>query len=221
MVGYDMNIRLLVEKLWIENKKFIKSEEIKEYCRSMKMDHTQAIHYLSKRRILVRIFKGIFYIKSIEEIKLGRNKYNHLQLVAKGLELKGVKNWYFGLHSALKLNDMTHEYFTIEEVISDSIFRANPINIAGYKFRFIKLSPSLVVFGINNSRNHLRYSDAEKTIIDFIYLARHKGTPVDKIIIDVSSWITTTTLSKSKLRNYARKYPKQVASTVEMVINTK
>ncbi|HVX03144.1 MAG TPA: hypothetical protein VHA09_08325 [Nitrososphaera sp.] len=211
-----MRMSLLVEKLWMENKEFVTSKELKEYCRSMKMDYTLVIRYLvSRKKYLFRIFRGIFYVRSLEELKLGRSKYNHLELVAKGLELKGVKDWYFGLHSALKLNNMTHEHFAIEEVVSNSIFRANPFDIAGYKFRFVKLSPPLVSFGIKEERA-LRYSDPEKTVLDFIYLARQKGVPVDKIVADVSSW--SAGLSKDKLRKYAKKYPKTVATIAGMVI---
>jgi hypothetical protein len=211
-----MKMSLLVEKLWIENNEFVTSEELKEYCRSMKMDYALVIRYLvSRKKYLLRIFRGIFYVRSLEELKLGRSRYNHLELVAKGLELKGVKNWYFGLHSALKLNNMTHEHFAVEDVVSDSIFRANPFDIAGYKFRFVKLSPSLVSFGIKEE-GLLRYSDPEKTILDFIYLARQKGVPADKIIADVSAWAAA--LSEDGLRKYAKKYPKTVAAVAEMVI---
>jgi hypothetical protein len=210
-----MKMSLLVEKMWIENKEFVTSEELKGYCKSMKMDYSLVVRYLSSRKHLVRIFRGVFYVRSLEELKLGRSKYNHLELVAKGLELKGVENWYFGLHSALKLNNMTHEHFAIEEVVSDSVFRANPFDIAGYKFRFVKLSPPLVSFGIKEERA-LRYSDPEKTILDFIYLARQKGVPADRIVADVSSWAKG--LSKDRLRKYAKKYPKTVAAIADMVI---
>jgi hypothetical protein len=173
------------------------------------------IRYLLKRKHFVRIFKGIYYIKSLEELKLGKTKYNHLELVAKGLEIKGVKNWYFGLHTALKRNNMTHEYFTIDEVINDSLFRANPVNIDGYKFRFIKLSSHLLEFGIK-SEGLLRYSDPEKTILDFVYLSRQKGKPSNRIVMDVADW--TKNISENKLKKYAIKYPKTVAKTVEMMI---
>lgn len=210
-----MRMSLLVEKLWMENKEFVTSEELKEYCRSMKMDYALAIRYLASRKYLVRIFRGIFYVRSLEELRLGRSKYNHLELVARGIELKGVKDWYFGLRSALKLNNMTHEHFAIEEVVSDSIFRANPFDIAGYKFRFVKLSPSLVSFGIKKERA-LRYSDPEKTILDFIYLARQKGVPAYKIVADMSSWAAG--LSNDRLRRYAKKYPKTVAAIADLVL---
>jgi predicted transcriptional regulator of viral defense system len=211
-----MRTSLLVEKLWIEDKEFVKSRELKEYCKLMKIDYDLALRYLvSRKPYLVRIFRGIFYVKSLEELKLGRRRYNHLELVAKGLELKGAKNWYFGLHSALKLNNMTHEHFAIEEVVSDTIFRANPFDIAGHKFRFIKLSEHLVGFGIKEE-GLIRYSDPEKTILDFIYLARQKGILANRIADDLSSWAGG--LSRDRLREYAGKYPMTVAAIAEMII---
>ena len=210
-----MKMSILVEKLWMENKEFVTVKELKEYCKMLKLKHESVIHYLLKRKHLVRIFKGIYYIKSLEEFELGKTKYNHLELVAKGLELKGVKNWYFGLHTALKHNNMTHEYFTIDEVISDSIFRANPVNIVGYKFKFIKLTPPLIKFGIK-SKGLLRYSDPEKTILDFVYLSLQEGTPSNRISMDVGDWAKD--ISENKLNKYVIKYPKTVAKTVEMII---
>jgi hypothetical protein len=173
------------------------------------MDYTAVVSYFVKRKYFVRILRGIFYVKSLEEAKLGRSRYNHLELVAKGLELKKVSNWYFGLHTALKLNNMTHETFAVEDVVNDKLFRANPIAIAGYKFKFSRLSPSLLGFGIRKAGNGVRYSDPEKTLLDFIYLWRYNGIPEEKIVADVSGWEKGA--SKEKLMAYAKKYPKTVA----------
>lgn len=212
-----MRMSILLEKLWIDKKEFVTTKEIKEYCKTMKLKPDAVIHYFTRRKSLVRIFKGIFYVKSLEEFKLGKNKYNHLELVTKGLELKGVKNWYFGLHTALKRNNMTHEYFTIDEVISDSLFRANPVNIVGYKFRFIKISPSLLNFGIKKDNSTgIRYSDPEKTILDFIYLSTQDGADANRVAMDVSDWAKD--VSKDKIRKYSKNYPKTVANVVELVI---
>ena len=106
----------------------------------------------------------------------GRINLSHLELAARGLEIKKVKNWYFGLHTALKLNNMTHESFAIEEVISDSLFRAKPIKIANYNFKFIKLPRKLFGFGVEE-RNGLTISDPEKTVLDFIYLWNQNRLP--------------------------------------------
>jgi len=182
----------------------------------MKLDYKTVIRYFIAQGYMTRIFRGIFYVKTFDEMKLGRSKYNHLELVAKGLELKNVRNWYFGLHTALKLNNMTHEYFAVEDVINDTLFRAKPINIAGYKFKFTKLSPSMVGFGINKKDEMIRYSDPEKTVLDFIYIWRYNGVPKDKIVLDISEWAKQG--SKEKLMSYAKKYPKTVTEIVERVI---
>jgi len=113
-----------------------------------------------RRDYVIRIFKGIFYVKSLDEIKYGPLKYSLLELISKGLELKDVKNWYLGLYTASKLNNATHEYFTIDYVISDGLYRNKPITINNRKFKFHKLKPSLLKFGI--IENKCRYSDLEK-----------------------------------------------------------
>jgi len=199
----------LLRKLWMDKKEFVTAEELERYCKSLRMDYTAVVSYFAKRKYFVRILRGIFYVKSLEEAKLGRSRYNHLELVAKGLELKKVSNWYFGLHTALKLNNMTHETFAVEDVVNDKLFRANPIAIAGYKFKFSRLSPSLLGFGIRKAGNGVRYSDPEKTLLDFIYLWRYNGIPEEKIVADVSGWEKGA--SKEKLMAYAKKYPKTVA----------
>ena len=205
----------LLKKLQLEGKEFVTAEELKRYCRLMKLDYGIVVRYFGMRGYLVRIFRGIFYVKSPEELKLGRTRYNHLELVAKGLELKKVSNWYFGLHTALKLNNMTHESFAIEYVINDKLFRANPFTIAGYKFKFSRLSPALFDFGIREAENGLRYSDPEKTVLDFIYVWRYNGIPEEKIAADVGGWAKGA--SKEKLRTYAKKYPNTVAKIAAMV----
>ncbi len=212
-----MRMTTIMEKLWIENKEFVTTQELKEYCKILKLEYASVIHYLSKMKYLIRIFRGIFYVKSLEEFKLNKSKYNHLELVANGLELKEVKNWYFGLHTALKLNNMTHEHFTIEEVITDSLFKPKPINIAGYKFKFVKISPSLVKFGIKKKNDTmLRYSDPEKTILDFIYLFTQDGVESERVVMDVSEW--SKDISREKTKKYSKNYPKTVAKIVEKVI---
>jgi predicted transcriptional regulator of viral defense system len=193
----------------MDKKEFVTAEELERYCKSLRMDYTAVVSYFVKRKYFVRILRGIFYVKSLEEAKLGRSRYNHLELVARGMELKNVKRWYFGLHTALKLNNMTHETFAVEDVVNDKLFRANPIAIAGYKFKFSRLSPSLLGFGIRKAGNGVRYSDPEKTLLDFIYLWRYNGIPQEKIVADVSGWEKGA--SKEKLIAYAKKYPKTVA----------
>jgi predicted transcriptional regulator of viral defense system len=210
-----MKTDILLRKLRMENREFVTSKDLRAYCKSLKLHYDIAVRHLVPRGYLVRIFKEIFYIKSLEELELARPKYTHLELVAKGLELKNVKHWYFGLHTALKLNNMTHETFTVEDVINDKLFRANPFTIAGYRFKFSRLSPALLSFGIKKAENGVRYSDPEKTVLDFIYLWRYNGIPEEKIAADISTWAKNA--KKEKLKAYAKKYPKTVAEIAAKV----
>ncbi len=211
-----MTMSHLLRKLWMDKKEFVTSPELRAYCRSFKMDYPTVALYLTRRGNMVRVFRGVFYVKSPEELKLSRSRYTHLELVAKGLELKKVRNWYFGLHTALKVNNMAHETFAVEDVINDKLFRAKPFTIAGYKFKFSRLSPGLLSFGIRKTEKGVRHSDPEKTILDFIYLWRYNGIPEEKIAADVSGWAKG--ISKEKLMAYAKKYPNTVAKIAARVV---
>ncbi len=210
-----MKESILLKKIRIEGKEFVTSNELKQYCKQMNISYSSAISHFTSRGQMIRIFKGIFYVKSLDEVKLGKSKYNYLELVAKGLELKGIKDWYFGLYTALKLNNMTHEHFTVDYVINDKIFRAKPIKIAGYSFKFVKLKPALFCFGIITS--DLTYSDPEKTILDLAYIWTYKGMPQERVIVDISEWAIN--LSETRINEYAKNYPKTIQAIAAKVIN--
>ncbi len=209
-----MNSSLLLEKLHLMGREFVSSDEIKSYCSTLNLSYEKVIRYFMRMKYIIRIFKGIFYVKSLEEIKYESIKYSHLELVAKGLELKDVKNWYFGLYTALKLNNATHEYFAIDYVISDGLYRNKPIIVDNRKFKFHKIKPSLLKFGI--IENKFKYSDLEKTILDFIYLWIYNSTPKNRILIDISGY--TKKLSESKIRDYIHWYPKSVKEIIKEIM---
>jgi predicted transcriptional regulator of viral defense system len=209
-----MTMNPVLKKLHLENKEFVKSDEIKLYCRDFKLDYNNTIRNLSARGYLLRIFRGIFYVKSFDEQKMGSMKYSHLELVSRGMDLKGITNWYFGLNTALKLNNATHEHFTVDYVLSDTLFRNKPIYIAGYKFRFVKLKESLFTFGIKHKK--YRHSDLEKTILDLIYISRYSSVPKEKIVIDIEDYMES--VSKNKIKKYSIKYPRTVQKIVEEII---
>lgn len=195
-----MTLKLLVRKLELSDKKFITREELKEDCKRLSMDYYVTIRYLTHYKYLTRILRGIFYIKSIEERKLNKIDINHLEAIKEALKIKGVKNWYFGLSTALKLNNLTHEYFTIDYVINDKLFRVKPFSILGYKIKFIKIKTNLTKFGIINKG--LPYSDAEKTMLDFVYLKEHGNVKLipEEIFEECS---------KNKLLKYSKNYDKR------------
>jgi len=210
-----MRMNPLLKKLYLEKIEFVTSKKLKRYCDMFELNYDNTIRNLTSGGYLLRIFRGIFYVRSLNEIKLGKTKYSHLELVAEGLALKNIKNWYFGLYSALKLNNMTHEEFAIDHVLNDTLFRAKPMVIAGHEVKFYKINPALIKRGIKK-KGEIRYSDPEKTIIDFIYLWRYNGIPEERIIMDISDY--TKDISISKMKDYTRDYPKTVKKTLEGLI---
>ena len=108
------------------------------------------------------------------------------------------------METALKLNNLTHEYFTIDCVVSDSLFRAKPILILGRRIKFVKISPKLLSFGIR--KNNFFYSDKEKTVLDMFYLKKYSKYEFFEL---------SKRLSKIKLIKYSKYYNKRVREIVK------
>ncbi len=154
---------------------------------------------LLNKKYLITIFRGLYYLRDYEEKKFNTLKYSSYELLSKGLEKKGVK-WYFGLNTAIKFLNLTHEVSPVNIVINDKFNRIKTMKIAGTSFFFIKIKPSLF-FGINKikTKNNilLNYSNLEKTLLDLIYLKKNiylKEYKFDKHIFQkyLSKYDTTT-----------------------------
>lgn len=206
-----MKYGLLVRKLNLIEDKFITSGKIKEYCSSLKVEYLDAVKYLIRHNYLYIIMRGIFYNPSLGERKYNSLGINYLEAIAKALEIKGVKNWYFGLETAMKLNNVTHEFFAVDYVVNDTVFRAKTINIFGHRIRFVKLKKELFSFGINKKK--LPFSDIEKTVLDIIYLSKYDGLSDDEIkskIIGIAK-----NCLRHKLLKYSKKYNKSIHKFVK------
>lgn len=194
--------------------KYVTSDQIDEFCKALGSNTAGTIKTLQSNGYLERILRGIFYVRDLEEAELGRNKISTFELLKNGLKLKNVDRWYLGLQSALKINGMTHEVTLTEYVMNDTIFRQNPINIAGTPVLFIKVKQSLFDFGIVDEP--IPHSDPEKTILDMIYLDRYKGRKDAWIATEVSDHLSS--LEKLKLMEYSRYYPKTVQTFIAGMI---
>ena len=198
-----MTLKLIVEKLARSSKKFIASTELREECKKLSADYYSTICYLTRHKYVLRIFKGIFYIYSLEERKMGRLEMTFFEILTEALKLKGVTRWYFGLETALKFNNLTHEFFTIDYVISDKLFRAKPMLMMGRKVKFYKLIPRIISAGV--IKDYFNYSDPEKTLLDLLYLKHYRRPEFEEM---------AEKLSKTKLFKYARNYNKRMTSVV-------
>lgn len=206
---------LLVQKLLLRKERFISDVELKEECKRIEIPYLSAITYLYVRRYVNRIVRGFFYILTLEERKLGKGFPNFYEAISRAMRYKKVKNWYFGLETGIKMNNITHEYFTVDYVVSDTIFRAKPIKILGRDVKFVKLKKELLYFGVKE-RGFARYSDLEKSLLDIIYVRKYNRRTDRAIHDELIEW--SEHVSPPKLKAYSKHYP---AFVQKIVVNLK
>lgn len=200
------------DAIMLSNKKYISYEDLINIFDIKNSKHYKnVINYLLENEYLVRIFKGFFYVLSLEERRYGC-KLNIFEAIAKGMQYKKIDNWYFGLYTALKLNNLTYEYFDIIYLITDRIKKKDPIMILDYRIKYVKIKDSLCKLGIKHQKN-IRFSDHEKTVLDFIYLFRKNGFENERIINVIIDYLDN--INRKKLKNYLKKYPKTISKFIE------
>ncbi len=171
-MAYD----LLVKKLTLLKKSYLSAAEIRAYCSVLRLDYYAAIGYLTRHKHLHRILKGIFYRPTIAERKLKTIPVTHVEALAEALRMKKVTHWYLGLETALMMHHLTHEFFTTDTIINDTIFRKHTVAVLGRKVRFIKVKRSLFRKGISRV-GHAPCASVEKTVLDMVYLSKYRGLP--------------------------------------------
>ena len=156
------------------NGKILTRKDFDSLATKYKFDKDTLRRVMLNKGYLITIFRGVYYLKDYEEKKLNSLKYSPYELLALGLEKRGIK-WYFGLNTALKFLGLTHEVFPVNIVINDKFNRTKPMKIAGSSFFFVKLKPSLFFDMKKESTGNnisLYYSSIEKTLLDMIYLKK-------------------------------------------------
>ncbi len=195
----------------VDRRQIVSSEEIRDLAKEIGKSEWDSLSYLQRHGYILRILKGIFYVRSPNEIESEGYDHSIHELVAKALDFKGVKKWYFGLKSALKFNDMTHEYFNIEYVITDSYRTTKVIKILDYNFTFIKRGKNHFGFGINK-KDSIYYSDPEKTVLDISYQRYLKDKESGYFFSPIKEY--EDNLDTNKLSSYLEHYPKSFSEKV-------
>jgi predicted transcriptional regulator of viral defense system len=212
-----MSYKNLVKKLEIEKKLvktdgIITSDEIKNICNNnlINLEYNYAISYLLNNGYLERIVRGIFYIRSLEEKRDKVSRINFLDVIVKVMEIKKINNWYFGLESALKLNNLTHETYFLDTIINNKIKNNKPLEILGRKVKFTKILGVNYSFGIisgkTNIGNKYYYSNPERTILDIAYLGKYNGKTKKEIKYDIKEY----TVNPLVLKEHSNKYPNTI-----------
>jgi len=190
--------------------KVVKREEIETVCKKFKVNAERTINFMITYGYIVRILRGLYYVKTLEEFKI-RRSLDTLKLISLGMK-KLELEWYFGLYTALSLNGITHEYSAVIYVLNNVIYRPKAININGESVKFIKLKNELFGFGIIE-KNGIKFSDLEKTLLDMIYISRYRSVPEERILSMIEEY--GKKIRKRKIAEYLKFYPKSVASVIE------
>ncbi len=207
-----MKTSLIWKRLLIVGKKIVGSSEIKSLARELGKNEERSLYYLQEEGYIVRIFRGIFYVKTMEERELGTFNNTIYEIVALALKEKGVENWYFGLENGLKINNMTHEYFTIDYVITDSYRTTKVIRICNTRFQFFKRSIKQFQNGILQ-RDGVRYSNPEKTVLDLVYQRYLDSGDSDYLLLPIKEYREKIDLRMTK--DYLSMYPPSFQAKVE------
>ncbi|MBP1911680.1 type IV toxin-antitoxin system AbiEi family antitoxin domain-containing protein [Thermococcus stetteri] len=190
--------------------KVITKEELKKICGRFGVDVDYLIHHLISYGYVIRILRGVYYVKTVEEFKL-KKALRPLEIIGLGLNRLGIK-WYYGLFTALKLNALTHEYFAKIFILNDRIYRSKTLKIYGEDVEFIKIKPLLTEFGVID-KGEVKYSDVEKTLLDFLYLSRYNPklrTTAGNILTEY--WDRA---NKEKIKEYLTYYPVSIRKVLE------
>ena len=206
-----MSYKLLTTKLWMSNKKFITREELRKHSNALKLRYESVISYLLNNGYIVRILRGIFYVKTMEERKAKGIAISFYDAIYEALKIKNVNDWYFGLESAIKLNNLTHEYFAIDYIISSKLKRPRPIKILGHNGKFIGIKKGLTKFGIKKEK--IPYSDIEKTVLDMIYLGIYNNSSESEIKNRIIDYLPKC--RKARLTEYGKHYPATISKLIK------
>ncbi|ASJ00340.1 type IV toxin-antitoxin system AbiEi family antitoxin domain-containing protein [Thermococcus gorgonarius] len=190
--------------------KAITREELERLASSFNEDLDYLVNYLIQYGYVIRILRGLYYVKTPVEFSTGGSPSIY-RLLALGMD-RLTRNWYFGLFTALILNGLTHETYTTVFVINDRIARPKPITVNGISVRIIRSRKNIFDFGIV-VRDSLRFSDLEKTLLDFLYFANY-GTIPKSLALRIWEEYQDRA-SKDKLQKYLRRYPRSIRKVVE------
>jgi hypothetical protein len=212
----DMTARGSSTSLWEvpfrEGRGVLTSEALSAMARRIGATPEHALRHLRREGYLLPLFRGYYYLRSPDEMRLRRERHDPLALFALAARAKGIGPWYFGLQTALRLNGLTHEDRREETVVSRHFYRIGGVPIGSRRFVIHKWGPELFGFGLERLGSY-RVSDPEKTVLDLAYLdywASRKGHP------EAREWREhLSSVNGGKVRRYLTHYPGPLRKRME------
>lgn len=195
-----------------EGREVLTSREIFEMALRLGARPDHALRHLRREGYVLPLFRGLYYVRSPEEIRLNTQRHDALGLFALAARAKGIGDWYFGLGTALRLNGLSYERTRVESVVSRSLYRIQGVPVGSRRFVIHKWGSKLFGFGLVR-RGRYRVSDPEKTVLDLAYLdfwRTKKGHPA------LGLWREhARAIDWAKARRYLPHYPEGIRTAVK------
>lgn len=203
---------MIWKKLVMSDDRIVTSAEIKRMAKGIGKVADRALYYLQEEGYIVRILKGIFYVRTPDEKMRNGLNASIFELVGMALDHKGEKCWYFSLETALDLNGMTHEYCDIAYVFCERYRTTRPITIIDSRFKFIRKDDRFFGFGMLSEKNY-SYSDPERTILDLIYRNHLQGMAGKEMVEPLVEY--GQGIDMDRFHEYLAHYPRRFVGILE------
>ncbi len=187
------------------NDKLASKKQLEKLFRDVLQDKysEKVIVNLRRNKDIIYVFKGYYYILSIDEKKGDYTNYSTNEMVYAILNKLNIR-WYLGLYSALERNNILWQGIVNPIIVNSEI--SGERKIQGIRYKFCKIKRDKIDFGYikKTTKNRITfyYSNPEKTFLDFIYL---KKTPPIELI---------NFKKKQKLNLYLKNYSKNFKKKV-------
>lgn len=187
----------------------VSTKDIEELCSRFGFSPANVRTVLIRKGALVPLFfKGIFYVRTSSELLTKTLPLDSLILATLACNKKFGKEWYFGLQTALKLNELAGvQTSTKTFIITKKQVRSKIHSMGSMEFIFSKIKVSSDNGIIE--KNGLRYSDPVRTVLDFLHLGiKKKDTTYAEVVLDAVIELNKQKFQsgvKRQLRSYSTK----------------
>jgi len=206
------------KKLLIDGYKVVSSDDVMSIASKFGKNEMRSLRYLQEHGYIFRVLRGVFYVKSPEEVEGDFFRYSIYEMISEALRTKGVKNWYFGLETGLKMNMMTHEFYTVDSVITDSFRTTKTIGILDSKFSFRRwaIADGAAAWKVRRITDHgcvIYHSDKERTVLDLAYRNLLGKGSVKQALAPLVEF--EDRLDRQRLAEYLSDYPPRFREVVQ------
>jgi predicted transcriptional regulator of viral defense system len=184
---------------------FKSSEAIEVLSKSLKPTVNQLLSDMTKRGLLMRLKKGLYYIIPFEQD--AENFMPDWHLIAENL-VKDAEH-YIGYYSALQIHNLITQPSLKEQIVVSKQIRPSTIRIKDVPFQFIYHNENHF-FGSKkmwiDSFHKVICSDLEKTFIDCLFKPDYSGGIVE---VARAIYLSKDKIKFTKLFEYVEKFKSQ------------